>query len=1575
MQHFCHLHCHTQFSLLDGAASISGMMKKAAADGMKAVALTDHGNMFGAFKFVAEADKQGIKPIVGCEFYLVADRHKKQFSKGNKDVRYHQLLLAKNAEGYRNLSKLCSLGFIEGYYSKYPRIDKEILQQYAKGIIATSCCIGAEIPQTIIHKGEAEAEKVLKWYLDIFGKEDYYIELQRHGLENIDGTGISQEDVNQTLLRLAKKYDLKVIATNDSHYVNEKDFDPHDILLCINTGEKYSTPKGEGKGYRFGFPNSQFFFKTQAEMNKLFGDLPQALDFTCELADKVEKLKLKRDILLPAFPLPQGFATQDDYLKHLAFQGAARKYGSITADIEQRLNYELEVIQKMGFPGYFLIVQDFINAAKDMGVWVGPGRGCLTGDAQIVMPNGTTKALKDVQVGDKVITQDGSVQKVLNTMRYEVQEELLNIKTYYGDSQGITLTKDHKVLTVPQTKVYATKETDLVWKQAQEITQDDFLFVPNVQVEIIEPPNIDLARFESKKSLVAAVFIYLEDPEEMPQASSTYDYRTPARRDRFIKFNEDWFRFFGILADFGYYYSGSNGTQIDLHIITQGWGNSTDHIDFLINFLQQNQFDYTSKEETGKNLGDDEIWYDYTKTIFTIKDKFLGNLVNQLFNESQPTRSLQPTIHLPKFILNAPLHLVRAFLQGCRSKIDLAQINGLYFTSTLVPQLCYLYQRIGELVQFPFQIYNEDVALLYNLNEKPTYKKIEQGFLVPIREIVNIEKPRKNQKPFVVYDIEVENNHNYLTSSFLVHNSAAGSAVAYCVNITNVDPIQYKLLFERFLNPERVSMPDIDIDFDDEGRSKVIDYVVDKYGKNQVAQIVTYGTMAAKMSIKDVARVLELPLEESNALAKLVPEKAGTTLAKAYEEVPELAAIRKGNDLKAKVLQSAEILEGSVRGTGIHAAGVIIAPDDITNYIPVCLAKDKGDKKGGDDEEGGGQSLDLLVTQFDGKHIEEAGMLKMDFLGLKTLTIMRDAIDLIQKNHGILIDLDKIPIDDKKTYELYQKGNTIGTFQFESEGMQMYLRDLKPTNIEDLIAMNALYRPGPMDFIPTYINRKHGKEPTEYPHELLEPILNYTFGIMVYQEQIMQTAQIMANYSLGGADLLRRAMGKKDKEKMAKEKDKFIEGAKKYHNVPEEKAAEVFAVMEKFAEYGFNRSHSAAYSVVAYQTAYLKANYPAEYMAAVMTHSMGTIEKISFFLEECKRMGLTVLGPDVNESEKNFSVNKKGEIRFGLGAVKGTGEVAVEEMIADRQANGAYKDIFEFSKRLNLRTVNKKTFESLAQAGAFDAFKEIHRAMFFATGADNITNLEKILKYGAAAQAEQSSDKVSLWGGGSNAGGVTIPKLAECETWGTMETLDKEKEVVGFYLSGHPLDRFKLDIEANCTCSVVDYAQHKNKDIALAGILGDVSIKQSKNGKTFALANLTDYNGSLQIAFFGDDYAKNIAYLKNGEFLFIKGKVEERYNQQGVWEFRPKTISYLADLRDKAKWLEVTLVPSALNQETIQTLNSLFVKHNGNCELRVRVVDKDENIDLPTRSTKFRVNPSNDLLNELKDLGVVGKVG
>ncbi len=1182
MPQFTHLHCHTQFSLLDGAASISGMMKKAVADGMKAVALTDHGNMFGAFKFVNEAEKQGLKPIIGCEFYLVENRHNKVFSKGNKDIRYHQLLLAKNPNGYKNLSKLCSLGFIEGYYSKFPRIDKELIIKYHEDLIATSCCIGAEIPQTILHKGEDEAEKLLQWWIDVFGA-DYYIELQRHNLENIDSTGISQEDINQVLLKWAKKYNLKVIATNDSHYIDEKDWDAHDTMLCINTGEKKATPVGDGKGFRFGFPNSEFYFKTQAQMNEIFKDVPFAIDNTNEIVDKIEKIKLKRDILLPAFPLPKGFDNQDDYLRHLAFLGAKKHYGTITAEIEQRINYELEIIKKMGFPGYFLIVQDFINAAKNMGVAVGPGRG-----------------------------------------------------------------------------------------------------------------------------------------------------------------------------------------------------------------------------------------------------------------------------------------------------------------------------------------------------------------------------------------------------------SAAGSVVAYCIGITNIDPIKYNLLFERFLNPERVSMPDIDTDFDDVGRSRVIDYVVEKYGKNQVAQIITYGTMAAKMSVKDVARVMDLPLDESNNIAKMIPEKPGTTLAMAFEENPELDNLRKGNDLKAKILQAAQVIEGSVRNTGVHAAGVIIAPDDLTNYIPVCIAKDKGGDKKTDenDEEGNGEALDLWVTQFDGKVIEDAGMLKMDFLGLKTLTIIKDALALIKKNKGIDIDIDKILFDDKKTYELYQRGETIGTFQFESEGMRMYLKELKPTNIEDLIAMNALYRPGPMQFIPNYIERKHGREKTEFPHPLLEPILGYTFGIMVYQEQIMQTAQVLAGYSLGGADLLRRAMGKKDKEKMAKEKDKFIAGAKQLHNIPEDKAAEIFAIMEKFAEYGFNRSHSAAYSVLAYQTGYLKANYPAEYMASVMTHSIGQIEKIAFFIEECKRMNLKVLGPDVNESARTFDVNKKGQIRFGLGAIKGTGDAAVANIIEEREKNGLFKDIWDFAKRVNLRTVNKKTFESLAQAGAFDSFQEIHRAQFFFTPPNEQTSgIEKILKYGAGEQANKNNAGASLFGMGGN-NGISNPKIPDCPKYSELEQLKLEKEVLGFYLSGHPLDQYKIAMDKNKVISLANIELFKGKEVLVGGIISQVDLRTDKNGKTFAFVNIEDYEKASRITFFNNTYEKAKDQLKAGAFVVIKGKVRERYNQPGTWDFDPMEVKPLSELKVGNVSVEISIDVQLLQkQDFLDKFMEVLQKNKGSNDLRVKLFDRKEGISVPTAAHQFKINPSPSLIKELEEIEVECKFG
>lgn len=892
MCRFSHLHVHTQFSLLDGAASIKSLYEKALKDDMPAIAITDHGNMFGAFEFVSEAYKHKnddgtlkVKPIIGCEFYVVDDRTRKSFTKEQKDNRYHQVLLAKNKTGYQNLIKLTSLGYIEGMYSKYPRIDKQLIEKYHEGLIATTCCIGAHVPQAILNNGEDAGEKEFKWWLHMFG-EDFFVEIQRHNIRE-------QDIVNESLLKYAKKFNVPVIATNDSHYTDREDFNAHDILLCINTGEKKSTPGYDDfvnddahvKDRRFKFPNDQFYFKTKKEMQELFSDVPHAIDNTNIIVDKVEILNLKKDILLPAFPIPREFQIHSDpnlnqweYLKHITYEGSIKRYTDITPELQERIDFELFTIKTMGFAGYFLIVADFIKAGRDLGVYVGPGRG-----------------------------------------------------------------------------------------------------------------------------------------------------------------------------------------------------------------------------------------------------------------------------------------------------------------------------------------------------------------------------------------------------------SAAGSVVAYCIGITNIDPIKYNLLFERFLNPDRKSMPDIDTDFDDEGRQKVIDYVVTKYGKNQVAQIITYGTMAAKMSIKDVARTLDLPLPESNALAKMIPERMGITLKRVLhapmnikdgersleekegvgsdemETVKKLRELYKSETLDGEVLRAAERLEGSVRNTGIHAAGIIIAPTDLTTLIPVCTAKDS----------------DLWVTQIEGSIIEDAGVIKMDFLGLKTLTIIKNALEMIRANHGITIDIDAIPADDKKSFELYQHGDTIGTFQFESPGMQKCLRELKPDKFDDLIAMNALYRPGPMAYIPDYVDRKHGRQEISYDVPEMEEYLKETYGITVYQEQVMLLAQKLAGFSKGDADVLRKAMGKKQKSVLDKMKAQFIEGATR-KNHPAEKLEKIWSDWEAFAQYAFNKSHSTCYAYVAYQTAYLKAHYPAEYMAAVLNNA-GSIEKITFFMEECKRMGQIVLGPDINESKKGFAVNTKGQIRFGLGGLKGVGESAVESIIEERE--------------------------------------------------------------------------------------------------------------------------------------------------------------------------------------------------------------------------------------------------------------------------------------------------------------------
>ncbi len=1188
MTKFSHLHVHTQFSLLDGAADVSSLYKKAVADNMPALAITDHGNMFGVFKFVAEASKYNtaenpnkIKPIVGCEFYLVEDRHKRQFTKEDKDVRHHQLFLAKNAEGYKNLAKLCSLGYIDGLYGKYPRIDKELVLQYHKGLIATTCCIGASVPKMILKKGEAEAEKEFKWWLDLFG-EDYYVELQRHDIPE-------QNIVNEVLIKFALKHNVKIIASNDSHYVNQEDSNAHDILLCINTGEKQSTPTMKDfadddvnvRGKRFAFFNDQFYFKKTEEMSKLFSDLPEAIDNTNEIVGKVEMLKLKQDILLPHFTIPEGFNTQDEYLHHLTYSGALNRYGQLTPEIEERLNFELFTIKTMGFAGYFLIVADFIKAGREIGVFVGPGRG-----------------------------------------------------------------------------------------------------------------------------------------------------------------------------------------------------------------------------------------------------------------------------------------------------------------------------------------------------------------------------------------------------------SAAGSAVAYCIGITNIDPLKYNLLFERFLNPDRKSMPDIDTDFDDLGRQKVIDYVVDKYGKTQVAQIVTFGTMAAKMSIKDVARVLELPLPDSNAMAKLVPDKPGIELNRVLtaplegdkslkdkeglnsddlELVKKLRAIAEGDDLRAKVLKEAMILEGSVRNTGIHAAGIIIAPRDLYDIIPVATSKDS----------------DLLVTQYEGKIIEDAGVIKMDFLGLKTLTIIKDALNLIKENHGVTIDIDTIPLDDKKTLELYQRAETNATFQFESAGMQKYLRDLKPDKFEDLIAMNALFRPGPLAYIPSYINRKHGREVVTYDLDDMKEYLEETNGITVYQEQVMLLSQKIAGFTKGEADILRKAMGKKDRKTLDKLKPQFIEqaGAKGHDQKVLEK---IWTDWEAFASYAFNKSHSTCYAFVAFQTAYLKAHYPAEYMAAVMTNNLSQIEKITFFLEECRRMGLTVLGPDVNESAFNFTVNKQGQIRFGLVAVKGVGDSAVDALAEERKNNGPFTNVFDLCKRVPGRLLNKRTLESMALGGAFDCFTGTHRAQYFQVDPkDGLNGLEKAVRYGAAMANDGQQAQASLFDDTSDQD-IAEPQLPNAPEWSKLELLKKEKEVVGFYISGHPLDGFRFEINQFCNTSVEQLNridELKNRDLSFPGIIVDVEERMTKSGKPFGFFNIEDFTGNYRLALFGEDYGKFKHLLVKESLVFVRARVQTRFANSTDLEIKITGMEFLKDAADKmVKMVNLKMRLRDVQKGRVDMIESLLKDHQGKTPFKIQIYDLENGVNLGFESTKFRVKVNAQLLDELKEL-------
>ncbi|WP_222983086.1 DNA polymerase III subunit alpha [Flagellimonas meishanensis] len=1192
---FAHLHNHSQFSVLQSTINIRDLVKSAADNGMPAVALTDHANMMGAFHFVKEVmahnksvqeqneslgdtgeipPAKEIIPIVGCEFFVCEDHTNKNV----KDYGHQIVLLAKNKKGYHNLAKMSSIAYTDGFYY-VPRIDKKIVSQYKENIIALTGNLYGEVPYKILNVGEKQAEEALLWWKEQFG-DDLYIEMMRHGQED-------EDRVNQVLMQFGKEHNVKLVATNNTYYCNKKDAEAHDILLCVKDGEKQATPIGRGRGYRYGLPNQEYYFKSSNEMKELFKDVPEAILNIKEIVDKIEPFNLASDILLPKFDIPNEFKVNEDeldggkrgenaYLRHITMEGAKKRYGELTDPILERVDFELTTIENSGYPGYFLIVEDFIREARNMGVSVGPGRG-----------------------------------------------------------------------------------------------------------------------------------------------------------------------------------------------------------------------------------------------------------------------------------------------------------------------------------------------------------------------------------------------------------SAAGSVVAYCLGITNIDPLKYDLLFERFLNPDRVSMPDIDIDFDDEGRSKVMDYVINKYGANQVAQIITYGTMAAKSSIRDTARVLDLPLNDADRIAKLIPNMSkldkifGTEeadLKKRFrsdelEKVHELLNISEGDDLEGQTVKMARVLEGSLRNTGIHACGVIITPDDITNFVPVATAKDS----------------DLYVTQFDNSVVESAGLLKMDFLGLKTLTLIKDTVKIVKARTGIELVPDEFPLDDEKTYELFQRGDTVGIFQYESPGMQKHMKNLKPTVFDDLIAMNALYRPGPMEYIPSFIARKHGDEEITYDLPEMEEYLKETYGITVYQEQVMLLSQKLAGFSKGDADVLRKAMGKKIFALLQKLRPQFLDGGEK-NGHPREVLEKIWKDWEAFASYAFNKSHSTCYAYIAYQTAYLKAHYPAEYMAAVLSNNMNDIKQVTFFMEECKRMGLVVLGPDVNESYYKFAVNKDNAIRFGMGAIKGVGRSAVETIVENRKKDGPYKSVFDLSKRVDLRSANKKAFENLALAGGFDSFTDTHRAQYFHHDGDGISFLEKAIKYGAKFQENENSSQVSLFGEASE---VQIPEplVPPCEDWGTMEKLRREKEVVGIYISGHPLDDFKKEIKAFCNTNVSVFSNlddYVNRELSVAGVITDVQHRISKNGKGWGLFTLEDYTDTHEFRIFGEEYLKFRHFLMINSFVYVKAFVREGWvnretGKKGEPRLQFNDFKLLQDVMDSfAKKLTIKLDIGRLQEKRIQTLKDTLRSYKGDHPLNFVVYEMEDEIKLKLSSRKQKVKINSELLSVLE---------
>ena len=1249
MEDFIHLHVHTYYSILDGQSSIKKLVDKAIANGMRGMAITDHGDMFGIKEFHDYVGginkgrkKEGLDPFIpifGCEMYVAKHGPKEQKNGREDQSGYHLIVLAKNYKGYKNLIKLVSNSWVDGYYMR-PRTDRADLEKYHEGLMVCSACIAGEVPKKILNGDIAGAREAIEWYHNLFG-DDYYLELQRHEVKDPTQranreTFPLQQKANKVLIELAHEYGIKLVCTNDAHFVDQENAEAHDHLLCLATAKDLDDPTRM-------LYSKQEWFKTREEMNDVFSDVPEALSNTLELLEKTEIYSIDHDPIMPFFPIPEEFGTEEQW----------------RARISQEQLYE--------------------EFTRD--------------------ENGNNPMSRED--GEKKIKKLGGYDKLY---RIKFEADFLAELAYKGGKER---------------------------------------YSPNEEL-VIEKVKVDTG-----------------DPQ------SSYDIlhsSLPKEVDDRIRF--------------------------ELHIM--------------------------------KTMG------------------------------------------FPGYFL-----IVQDFINSARDELDVWVGPG--------------------------------------------------------------------------------------------RGSAAGSVVAYCLGITKIDPLKYDLLFERFLNPDRISLPDIDTDFDDDGRGKVLKWVEDKYGHENCAHIITYATMATKNSIKDVARVEKVPLSITNALCKAIPDRLPDgmkmNLPNAIKCTPELRDAEASTDpALSNTIKYAKMLEGTVRGTGIHACGFIICRDPISDWVPVSTADDPDFK-----------DTKTNCTQYDGHVIESTGLIKMDFLGLKTLSEMKEACAVIKQTRGIDVDLDHIPIDDPKTFELYQQGRTIGTFQFESNGMQKYLRELHPTVFEDLIAMNALYRPGPMDYIPSFIARKNGKEEIKYDIPCMEKYLKDTYGITVYQEQVMLLSRQLADFTRGESDALRKAMGKKKKDIVDAMKPKFVEGGKKNGHDPKI-LEKIWADWEKFASYAFNKSHAACYSWVAYQTAYLKANYPAEFMAAIMSRRRDQITEITKLMDECKAMGIATLGPDVNESYQKFGVNKKGEIRFGLAAIKGMGDGVAQAIIDEREKNGPYKDIFDFVQRINFSQINRKAFESLALSGGFDSFG-IRREEFFARNTKGETFIETIIRYGQMYQTEKQQAQNSLFGGFDDLEIQTPPLPKTDERWSDIERLNKERELVGIYLSAHPLDEYKIVLDNLCNTRCDELADvnklEGREDVTIGGIVTNVRTGFTKTGKPYGIVTLEDFAGSGELALFGEKWGEKSGYFTIGASVYITAKIKSRfsYNPDGPKDLSISSVEYLQTIKDRAiDRITISMATELLNEQIVMELNELIAAYPGKTKLFFQLHDATGKKHVLLRSTTKTVDVKNSLI-------------